>query len=149
MPFPRSTPSNHPLSPKTSASKAGPPRAAHRDEVQFVHSALDDLVREKSRLSDELSGQRMLVWDGIAAKLLAGRRLHIELTEQAKELLADEGYDPAYGARPLKRVIQRRVQDPLALSLLRGEIHEGDRVRVDARDGALVFEPVAMGAEAA
>jgi ATP-dependent Clp protease ATP-binding subunit ClpB len=73
-------------------------------------------------------------------KLLSERRLEIELTDAAKELLAEEGYDPAYGARPLKRVIQRSVQDPLALRLLQGDFAEGDRVRVDARDGHLVFE---------
>jgi ATP-dependent Clp protease ATP-binding subunit ClpB len=73
-------------------------------------------------------------------RLLADRRLEIELTDAARSLLAEEGYDPAFGARPLKRVIQRQVQDPLALKLLQGEFHEGDRVRVDARDGALVFE---------
>jgi ATP-dependent Clp protease ATP-binding subunit ClpB len=75
-------------------------------------------------------------------KLLAGRHLEIELTEEAKALLAEEGYDPAYGARPLKRVIQREVQDPLALSLLQGEFREGDLVRVDALDGRLTFERI-------
>ncbi len=73
-------------------------------------------------------------------RLLADRQLEIELTDAAKALLAEEGYDPAYGARPLKRVIQRQVQDPLALRLLQGEFGEGDRVRVDAVDGHLVFE---------
>jgi ATP-dependent Clp protease ATP-binding subunit ClpB len=52
------------------------------------------------------------------------------------------GYDPVYGARPLKRVIQREVQDPLALSLLRGEFQEGETVRVDAPNGHLTFERV-------
>ena len=61
----------------------------------------------------------------------------------ARQHLADAGYDPVYGARPLKRVIQREVQDPLALSLLRGEFAEGDTVRVDAHDGQVVFEKAA------
>jgi ATP-dependent Clp protease ATP-binding subunit ClpB len=74
--------------------------------------------------------------------LLAGRGLEIELTDAAKALLAEEGYDPAYGARPLKRVIQRQVQDPLALRLLQGDFVEGDLVRVDAVDGRLVFNRV-------
>jgi ATP-dependent Clp protease ATP-binding subunit ClpB len=73
---------------------------------------------------------------------LAGRRLELELTPEAREHLADKGFDPAYGARPLKRVIQREVQDALALRLLAGEIHEGDRVTLDARDGMLVFDSV-------
>jgi ATP-dependent Clp protease ATP-binding subunit ClpA len=75
-------------------------------------------------------------------KLLAGRRLEIELTDQAKELLAEEGYDPTFGARPLKRVIQREVQDPLALHLLKGDICEGDRVRIDVRGSHFTFDRV-------
>jgi ATP-dependent Clp protease ATP-binding subunit ClpB len=73
-------------------------------------------------------------------RLLSDRRLEVELTDAAKSLLAEEGYDPAYGARPLKRVIQREMQDPLALRLLQGDVGEGDLVRVDARDGRLIFE---------
>jgi len=63
--------------------------------------------------------------------LLADRKMKLELTEAAKQRLADEGYDPVYGARPLKRVIQRRVQDPLAMKLLAGEFMDGDTVVVD------------------
>ena len=62
--------------------------------------------------------------------------------------LAEAGWDPAYGARPLKRALQRLVENPLALKLLEGEFAEGDTVRVDARDGELVFEK-AHAAEAA
>ena len=73
-------------------------------------------------------------------QLLAERHVGLDLTESARQHLADEGYDPVYGARPLKRVIQRQVQDPLALALLQGEFTEGNTVRVDARDGRIVFE---------
>ena len=66
-------------------------------------------------------------------KLVAERRLELEFTPEAKQLLADKGYDPHYGARPLKRVIQRMVQDPLAVKILEGEFPEGTKVRVDAR----------------
>jgi ATP-dependent Clp protease ATP-binding subunit ClpB len=66
-------------------------------------------------------------------QLLAERRIEIEVTDEAKKLLADKGYDPHYGARPLKRVIQRMLQDPLAMKILEGEFPEGSRVRVDAR----------------
>ncbi|HET9281613.1 MAG TPA: ATP-dependent chaperone ClpB [Candidatus Angelobacter sp.] len=65
-------------------------------------------------------------------KLLADRKITIELTQSAKELLFVEGYDRAYGARPLKRAIQRLVQDPLALKILEGEVLHGDHVMVDA-----------------
>src|SRR6267142_1866813 len=67
-------------------------------------------------------------------KLLAERKITLELTPAAQELLLSEGYDPAYGARPLRRTIQRLIQDPLALQILEGKILPGDRVRVD-RDG--------------
>jgi ATP-dependent Clp protease ATP-binding subunit ClpB len=72
-------------------------------------------------------------------KRLAERHLQLELTDAAKELLADEGYDPIYGARPLKRALQRRILDPLAQRMLRGEFLPGETVRVDVRDGDLVF----------
>ncbi len=71
---------------------------------------------------------------------LAERKISLELTDAAKELLAEEGWDPAYGARPLKRAIQRRLENPLARELLEGRFGEGDTVRVDAVDGELVFE---------
>jgi ATP-dependent Clp protease ATP-binding subunit ClpB len=73
---------------------------------------------------------------------LAERRLSLEVTDAAKEALAEEGWDPAYGARPLKRAIQRLVENPLALELLEGRFAEGDVVRVDAADGELAFERV-------
>jgi ATP-dependent Clp protease ATP-binding subunit ClpB len=67
-------------------------------------------------------------------KLLAERQITLELTPAARELLLREGYDPAYGARPLRRTIQRLIQDPLALQILEGTVLPGDHVRVD-RDG--------------
>jgi ATP-dependent Clp protease ATP-binding subunit ClpB len=70
---------------------------------------------------------------------LAERRITLELTPAARDLLAREGYDPSYGARPLKRTIQRLVQDPLAFKLLNGEFAEGDRVVADAQHGEIVF----------
>ena len=66
-------------------------------------------------------------------KLLADRRIELELTDEAKRLLAEKGYDPHYGARPLKRVIQRMVQDPLAMKILEGEFGEGTKIVADAR----------------
>jgi ATP-dependent Clp protease ATP-binding subunit ClpB len=77
---------------------------------------------------------------------LAERKLHIVLTDAAREYLADKGYDPSYGARPLKRLIQREVQDPLAMKLLAGEVREGDTIEIDRGPEGLQFtvaEPVA------
>jgi ATP-dependent Clp protease ATP-binding subunit ClpB len=71
---------------------------------------------------------------------LAARGLQLDVTDEAKAVLAEAGWDPAYGARPLKRALQRLVENPLALKLLEHEFDVGDTVRVDARDGDLVFE---------
>jgi len=71
--------------------------------------------------------------------LLAERQITLELTDSAKELLLREGYDPDFGARPLKRSIQRLVQDPLAVKILHDEVHHGDRVVVDIEDGKMKF----------
>jgi len=70
---------------------------------------------------------------------LAARKMALEITDGAKALLAEAGYDPVYGARPLKRTIQRLIQDPLAVKILAGEFKEGDLVLVDAEDGELSF----------
>jgi len=80
---------------------------------------------------------------------LAERRIALELTDAAKEVLAEAGWDPAYGARPLKRAIQRLVENPLALRLLEGEFADGDTVRVDAQNAELVFVKAAAPAVAA
>ncbi len=71
---------------------------------------------------------------------VAERGIEIELTDDARTLLGNLGYDPTYGARPLKRVIQKQLVDKLALKILEGEFSEGDLVRVDAREGEIVFE---------
>jgi ATP-dependent Clp protease ATP-binding subunit ClpB len=79
---------------------------------------------------------------------LAERRLGLELTDAAKEVLAEAGWDPTYGARPLKRALQRLVENPLAQRLLEGDFADGQTIRVHAQNGELVFEraetPVAV-----
>jgi ATP-dependent Clp protease ATP-binding subunit ClpB len=76
---------------------------------------------------------------GRVGRLLSDRRIEVEVTPAARQLLGDKGYDPHYGARPLKRVIQRWVQDPLAMRILEGEFPEGSKVVVDASGDALEF----------
>ncbi len=71
---------------------------------------------------------------------VAERGVRLTLTDAAKQLLGDMGYDPTYGARPLRRVIQKQLTDRLALALLEGKLREGDDVEVDARDGELTLE---------
>jgi ATP-dependent Clp protease ATP-binding subunit ClpB len=80
---------------------------------------------------------------------LEERRIELELTGAAKETLAEAGWDPAYGARPLKRAIQRLVENPLALRLLEGDFADGDTIRVDAEDGEIRFDKIGTPAAAA
>ena len=79
-------------------------------------------------------------------RLLADRKITLELDDLAKAWLANAGYDPVYGARPLKRVIQRELQNPLAQMILEGSVPDGSTVHVSARDGVLVITPRLMKA---
>ena len=99
------------------------------DEIIIFHA----LSREEMRSIIDIQLRGLM-------KRLADRKIHIGLTDRAKDQLIAEGYDPAYGARPLKRTIQRKVLDPLALRVLQGEFKEGDTVRIDAPGGELRFE---------
>jgi ATP-dependent Clp protease ATP-binding subunit ClpB len=104
---------------------------------EFINR-LDDIVEFHSLTREHLSQ----IVELQVAKLIvrvAERGIEIELSDAARELLGNMGYDPTYGARPLKRVIQRNLVDPLALGLLQGDYADGDRVVVDAVDGALSF----------
>ncbi len=80
-------------------------------------------------------------------KQLEANHIRMEISEQAVKAIAEEGYDPAYGARPLKRVIQRRIQNPLATELLRGHIVEGGGVYIDHVNDGFVFEPLQSGTQ--
>jgi len=95
---------------------------------------VDDMIVFKPLGEEQLTHIIELRLDDLR-KLLAERKITIELTPQAKELLLIEGYDRAYGARPLKRAIQRLIQDPLAMKILEGEVLHGDHVIVDADIG--------------
>jgi ATP-dependent Clp protease ATP-binding subunit ClpB len=116
-------------------------RAAFRPE--FINR-IDEIVIFNPLGKEQLDHIVDLLLRGVE-KLLAERQIKLELTRAAKELLVREGHDPAYGARPLRRTIQRMVQDPLAMQILEGKVLPGDQVRVD-RDGqkdAMRFERVA------
>jgi ATP-dependent Clp protease ATP-binding subunit ClpB len=78
---------------------------------------------------------------------LAERNITLQVTDAARDLLAEMGYDPQFGARALKRVIQREVENRIALGILEGTIREGDTIEIDARDGKLVIEPVRTQAQ--
>jgi ATP-dependent Clp protease ATP-binding subunit ClpB len=83
------------------------------------------------------------------AKLLEDRKIEVSLDPKGRQWLADKGYDSAYGARPLKRVIQKWVQDPLAQALLAGEISDGQTVKIAADRGRLTIDGKPVGNEAA
>jgi ATP-dependent Clp protease ATP-binding subunit ClpB len=100
---------------------------------------IDEIV-EFQPLSKEQIGEIVELQLRRVEARLAERGLRLELTDAAEETLAEAGWDPTYGARPLKRAIQRLLENPLALRLLEGEFSEGDIVRVDASDGELAFE---------
>jgi ATP-dependent Clp protease ATP-binding subunit ClpB len=100
---------------------------------------IDEIVIFNS-LGEEEIKKIVEIQVSILAKRLAGSKVTLELTDTAKEFLAKQGFDPVYGARPLKRTIQHLIQDPLAVRILDGTVNEGDHIRVDAKDGQLVFE---------
>ena len=98
------------------------------DEVIVFHA----LTREQMRSIIDIQLRGL-------TRRLEDRKIRVELTGRAKDLLIAEAYDPTYGARPLKRTIQRRVLDPLAMRVLQGDFHEGDSIRIDAPGGELEF----------
>jgi len=99
------------------------------DEIVIFHSL--ELAQIKEIVEIQLANLR---------RRLAERKLEIRLTDSAKEFLAREGFDPVYGARPLKRAIQRLIQDPLSLQVLEGKFKEGDLIEVDLEGRALTFQ---------
>jgi ATP-dependent Clp protease ATP-binding subunit ClpB len=104
---------------------------------EFINR-VDDIIRFRSLDETDLA-----VIVGIQLQRLRGRlaqrRMVLNVTTAASELLAHEGFEPAYGARPLKRVIQRRLEDPIALAVLQGNFHDGDTITVDVTDGTLTI----------
>ena len=114
---------------------------------EFINR-LDDIVEFES-LSREQIGEIVDVQVAVLIRRVREREVEVELSDAARTLIGNLGYDPTYGARPLKRVIQKRLVDPLALAILEGRFGPGDTVRVDAVDGELVLERAAVDAPAA
>jgi ATP-dependent Clp protease ATP-binding subunit ClpB len=114
---------------------------------EFVNR-LDDIVRFDSLTREQISE----IVDLQVARVIervAERGVQVTLTDKARELISNLGYDPTYGARPLRRVIQKQLVDRLALALLSGEIRTGDAVTVDTREGELALEKVVVRGEVA
>ena len=95
----------------------------------------DRLNEEELKKIVEIQLQRL-------TKRLEQQKITLELSDAAKALIAREGYDPVYGARPLKRAIQKDILDPLSMDILEGKFHEGQTIRVDVKNGAMQFAPV-------
>jgi ATP-dependent Clp protease ATP-binding subunit ClpB len=130
------------------AQRDGEPVSAVRDQVmEMVRAAfrpeflnrLDEIILFH-RLSREHMAGIVDIQLGRLRKLLADRRIAIEVDDRARTHLAEAGYDPVYGARPLKRVIQRELQNPLATMILEGRVADGDTVRVTEGPGGLVIK---------
>ena len=103
---------------------------------------VDEIVIFHSLAAEYLEGIADIQLDRLRA-LLADRDITLELTDEAKALIVQDGYDPAYGARPLKRAIQRLVADPLALEILDGRVESGDHLNAAGQDGQIVFSVAA------
>jgi ATP-dependent Clp protease ATP-binding subunit ClpB len=134
---------------------AGQDTDAVRDEVMGVvrsHFRPEFLNRVDEiilfhRLARSEMGAIVEIQLGRLQKLLDDRKITLEVDEDAKNWLADKGYDPAYGARPLKRVIQKNVQDPLAELVLSGKVHDGETVPVRLGPMGLMIGDVTVGTE--
>ena len=128
--------------------QSGQPRQVSRDEIvdllknffrpEFLNR-VDEIVIFKPLTREDLGGIVEIQLRHVS-DLLADRGLKLEISPAAREWLANAGYDPEFGARPLKRVIQREVQDPLALKILSGDFREGDTIKIDLVGGVLSFE---------
>ncbi len=131
----------------TSNIAGGVPGAEMHFRPEFINR-LDDIV-EFDTLSREQIGAIVGMQAQKVIDRVAQRGIGVELTPEARELIGDLGYDPVYGARPLKRVIQKKLVDRLALAVLQGEFAEGDTIRVDAADAELVLVKARAGRNAA
>ena len=109
----------------------------HTFRPEFLNR-IDEIILFHNLTKEDLA-QIVDIQLGHLRELMAERRIGLAWTDEVRAYLAETGYDPVYGARPLKRVIQREVQDRLATALLQGEFAEGDTVQVDVQDGRLVF----------
>jgi ATP-dependent Clp protease ATP-binding subunit ClpB len=112
----------------------------HAFRPEFLNRIDDIILFHRLRRQD--MGAIVDIQMARLAKLLTDRKITLELSKEAREWLADKGYDPAYGARPLKRVIQKSVQDPLAEAILAGEIVDGEDVPITVGPGSLMLGDV-------
>jgi len=131
----------------TRLPEGAPSSAARGDVMEVVRhhlppefiNRIDEMILF-NRLSRDNMGAIVEVQLKDVISMLADKKIGIQFSEQAKELLAEKGYDEIYGARPLKRVIQREVLNPLSVMILQGKVKEGDMILVDEKKDELVFD---------
>ncbi|MBV9339474.1 MAG: ATP-dependent chaperone ClpB [Acidobacteria bacterium] len=141
------------LQPESLASDAGLAEAS-RQVMNTLHAhfkpeflnRVDDIIIFRPLGREQLAKIVELRLEEVR-RLLADRKISLELTDRARELIFNQGFDPAFGARPLKRAIQKLVQDPLALKILDGEVLHGDHVVVDGNGDKMGFEVTGRAAE--
>jgi ATP-dependent Clp protease ATP-binding subunit ClpB len=104
---------------------------------EFINR-VDDIIRFRALTESDLAQIVTIQLESLRARM-AARRITLEVTASAMAMLAHEGFDPAYGARPLKRVIQRQISDPAAVRILEGKVSEGDTITVDVVDEQVVL----------
>jgi ATP-dependent Clp protease ATP-binding subunit ClpB len=149
IPVAADAPADGPRDPHAAASADARLRSELLDHFkpEFINR-LDDIVRFQALTREQISEIVELQVDLVIARV-AERGVQLTLTDDARQLLGDMGYDPTYGARPLRRVIQKQLTDRLALALLKGELREGDEATVDAVDGELALDAQPAQATAA
>jgi ATP-dependent Clp protease ATP-binding subunit ClpB len=149
IPVAADAPADGPRDPHAAASADARLRSELLDHFkpEFINR-LDDIVRFQALTREQISEIVELQVDLVVARV-AERGVQLTLTDDARQLLGDMGYDPTYGARPLRRVIQKQLTDRLALALLKGELREGDEATVDAVDGELALDAQPAQATAA
>ena len=99
------------------------------DDIVIFNSLGREEIRKIVGIQTDLLGKR-----------LKDKKIALKLTDKAEDFIADTGFDPVYGARPLKRAIQNYIQNPLAVKILEGTVKEGEKVTIDVKDGQVVFE---------
>jgi len=128
---------------RTDGGHEGPPDGGSAADLPpRVLNRIDEIVTFRALGREEIARIVDIQLEDLRRRL-AERKITIELTEEARALLAELGYDPTFGARPLKRTLQRLVENPLALEVLAGRCREGDHVVIDAENGKAVFRVAA------
>jgi ATP-dependent Clp protease ATP-binding subunit ClpB len=117
------------------------------EKAREAISAAVELARQHNQITRKQMKDIVDIQVNRLRPRLAERHITLHLTDSARDVLADLGYDPQFGARPLKRVIQREVENRIARAILEGTVRDGDTIEIDAQDGKLFMEAMGEGAQ--